>query len=364
MISIVEVISSLQMRAGAEVFVTNLCKELKKNNDVKLSLIILYDKLDESFEYLKKESEMQVFFCSKKKGADLKATKRFKKILKQINPDVVHMHIACLVTYMLAFGFKKQKWQLFETVHNVLPRDVSKINDIVRSMYLKRKILNLIGISDLISESIKSNCHLKECITIYNSIPLHDVNLIPFEKRKYTLIHVAVFREQKNHKMLFDVFNELYKFDNSMTLCCIGNGKLFEQYKNYVSTLECANNVTLAGAQSDVYKFLLNSKVFVLSSLFEGNPISILESMNCGLPVVAPKVGGIPDVIKEEQNGYLFSVSNNDEMLESIKKALIKDNLKRISKQNIEDIKKYSIENCANTHYKVFAQYVENSNKK
>ncbi len=361
MISIVEVLSSLQMRAGAEVFVTNLCNAIKKNENVKLSLIILYDDLDESFEYLKNSTDMPVFFCHKKRGFDLKAAKRFKRILKEIKPDVVHMHIACLATYMLAFGLKKQKWQVFETVHNILPRDVSRINDIIRSIYLKRKTLNLIGISDLISESIKANCHLKECITIYNSIPLHIIDPIPFEKRKYTIIHIGVFREQKNHKMLFDVFNELYKKDNSVTLCCLGDGPLFEQYRNYISGLECVNNITLAGAQSDVYKYLLDSKVFVLSSLFEGNPISILEAMNCGLPIVAPKVGGIPDVVENERNGYLFTVSNNEEMLEALRLALLPDNLERISAQNIEDIQQYSIENCAKIHCETFIKYIEKS---
>ena len=61
-----------------------------------------------------------------------------------------------------------------------------------------------------------------------------------------------------------------------------------EQFKDFVQFL---------GRQSDVYKFLTQADVFTLPSLYEGVPLSIIEAMGTGLPIVATNVGGIPDMI-------------------------------------------------------------------
>ncbi len=361
MISIIEVLSSIQLRAGAEVFVTNLCTKLKDNSNISnLSLIVLYDTIDPSFEYLKHCDKLSVYFCHKKSGYDIKAARLFKKIVKKINPDIIHMHIACLSTYLLAFGTKKRHWSLFETIHSTVPNDVSKLNDFIRKIFLRRKNLKIIGISDLISDSIKSTYKTTDCFTIYNAIDVKNYTLTPFNQRKYTLIHIGGFRKVKNHKMLFDVFNELYKEDKSVTLCCVGSGDLFDFYKEYISSLPCCKNITLVGAQNDVFKYLLDSKVFTLCSLYEGNPISILEAMSCGLPIVAPNVGGIPNVVHNEVNGYLFKPLDYNEMLSAIKLALNQENLIKISNQNLKDIQKYSLETCANNHIELFIKSIKN----
>jgi glycosyltransferase involved in cell wall biosynthesis len=66
------------------------------------------------------------------------------------------------------------------------------------------------------------------------------------------------------------------------------------------------DQVTLAGFQTDVVSYLRASRIFVMTSASEGLPLALIEAMLCGLPVVAPAIGDIEDLVRHGENGYLF----------------------------------------------------------
>jgi len=68
----------------------------------------------------------------------------------------------------------------------------------------------------------------------------------------------------------------------------------------------------------DVDRFLTSSLLFVSSSLSEGMPISFLEAMALGLPVVASRVGGVPEIVEHEQHGLLFPSEDLDRLVEAL----------------------------------------------
>ena len=71
---------------------------------------------------------------------------RFEEILGDFNPDVIHIHLFVLLTYFLAFGFKKRKWHIFKTVHNVASKDTQAVEDFLIKHFLQRNMLTLVGI--------------------------------------------------------------------------------------------------------------------------------------------------------------------------------------------------------------------------
>ena len=142
---IVEVISSLSSRGGAEVFLISLIKKLKEKHEV--HLISLYDGINPTFEAEIDKNNINYSSCHKKRRIDLKAASTLRKKLRNIQPDVINFHLSFLTTYYLAFGARKQRWKLIETFHSVPGHDLTKVNNYLRKKYIKKNLLSFIGIS-------------------------------------------------------------------------------------------------------------------------------------------------------------------------------------------------------------------------
>lgn len=344
---IIEVIPSLKVRAGAEVFAVDLCCELKeKGNEV--LFVCLYDEIDKSFADQLASCSVNVVFCKKQKGLDLACSRIFKRIVKDFSPDIIHAHLGCLATYYLAFGFKKCKWHFAQTIHNIAERECDKVNKFLKKRYTKRGLLTLIGISKTISESIIALYKCKP-ITVYNGVRLSNIVSNNYDIT-FDIVCVARFSIQKNHKLLMEAIHRLinnYNYPN-LRCVCVGDGPLLVETIDYSKKLGINDNIQFVGKKNDVLHFLKKSKIFVLSSLYEGNPISALEAMNAGLPVVAPRVGGIPDIIKNRLNGIIYNVNDVEGLVVSLKTLLDDDDLRsKISIFNKKDVQQYSIEHCA-----------------
>ncbi|MCQ2802761.1 MAG: glycosyltransferase family 4 protein [Bacilli bacterium] len=346
---IIEVINSINYRGGAQTLLDGLVANFKKQNHDVL-VISLYGPIDKSFEHL------NIICCNKKSRFDFKSARRFRKIVKEFNPDVIHFHLSCLATYFFAFGFKKRNWKLFETIHTLPTVLVSKFEVFLRKIFVKINNYSLIAISSSIKKLIDDSHH-KNFPCVFNGIQLPICKYT--NNKKYDFIIVAHMSEWKNHKLLFDVVGELKKEGKDLTVLCVGDGELLEQNKQYSQDSGLANLVTFVGAVNDCSLYYNESKIFILTSLFEGNPMTILEAMSFGLPIIAPRVGGIPDVVTDNVNGFVFEVNNRVELKEKMQK-LISDNelYDAFSKNNLRDIQKYTIENAALEYIHIFESYI------
>jgi glycosyltransferase involved in cell wall biosynthesis len=116
------------------------------------------------------------------------------------------------------------------------------------------------------------------------------------------LVMVARFAPPKDHELLLRAIKNL---QGSWRLLLIGDGPLRAQAERLAIDLGVADRVEFLGSRPDVPELLAGSDVFVLASNKEGLPISILEGMRAGLPVVASDVGGIPETVRDGENGFL-----------------------------------------------------------
>ena len=280
--------------------------------------------------------------------------------MNEINPDIVNIHLNCYVNYYFAFGSKKQKWDLVKTFHTIPGKDLNILTRCIERKLYSKKALSFIGISKQITEVAKAlypNCQIT---TSDNAIPLYKYQET---KKEYDFIIVAALEQVKNHQLLFKAFSRLLNVKNYQrkTLLVVGEGSLKNELHSMVVSNKLEKNIILFGKTNKVIELLRLSKFFVLSSTREGNPISILEAMSQGLPIIAPKVGGIPDVIVNQENGFLFEVGNEEELFLQMKKACdLNDNqLSSISKRNIEHSKKYDITYSANAYFSFFSLLIK-----
>ena len=141
--------------------------------------------------------------------------------------------------------------------------------------------------------------------------------------KKLEVISVCRFVEQKN---IFEIIEIAMKLPN-INFTIIGEGILWSEINDLVCKLNL-KNVFLIGRKSNVFEFLYASDIYLSTSLYEGLPISILEAMSIGLPIIASNVVGNVDTIKDGESGFIYKLHNCDEAAKYIN--LLANNFNKI----------------------------------
>jgi len=134
------------------------------------------------------------------------------------------------------------------------------------------------------------------------------------------LVMVARFAAPKDHETLFKSLAGLT--DKQWTLDLVGDGPGLEKAKELAGKLGLSERVTFLGHRGDVPQVLAGAQVFILSSRREGFPLSILEAMRAGLPVVAARAGGIPEAVSEGESGLLFPPGESGSLKEHLERLI------------------------------------------
>jgi glycosyltransferase involved in cell wall biosynthesis len=147
------------------------------------------------------------------------------------------------------------------------------------------------------------------------------------ESDQLILLSIGRLNKNKNHALLINAFAEIVTSKSSMHLYIIGEGKEQDVLKNKIKELKLEQKITLLGLldHKSISEWMKAANIFILPSRNEGTPNSLLEAMASGLPVIASKVGGIPELIQENIEGLLFKSDSKDDLKEKLYK-LIKDN--------------------------------------
>ena len=117
---------------------------------------------------------------------------------------------------------------------------------------------------------------------------------------------IARLTEQKAHRHLFDAMASTPEL-GSLHLLVVGDGDLREELRRQVEQLGLSSRVYFLGARRDLGNLLGAIDVFVMPSLWEGLPLSMVLAMGAGLPVVATRVAGIPEVVQDGVTGILVA---------------------------------------------------------
>jgi len=118
------------------------------------------------------------------------------------------------------------------------------------------------------------------------------------------IVMVARFAEPKDHSNLLRALSGLADLEWNLKL--VGDGRGRAEAERLTAELGLEKRVDFTGVRPDVQEILARSQIFVLSSKREGFPLSILEAMRAGLPVVAADTGGIGEAVEDGNSGFLF----------------------------------------------------------
>ncbi|HEX6433316.1 MAG TPA: glycosyltransferase, partial [Gemmatimonadales bacterium] len=130
----------------------------------------------------------------------------------------------------------------------------------------------------------------------------------------------ARYEPQKDHTTLLHALGGLQ--NEAWELDLIGDGPLRLQTEALADSLGVRNRIHFLGQRKDVAQLLARAQISLLVSNWEGFPLSILESMRAGLPVVASNVGGVAESVQDDATGYLVPQAGVDQLRDRIGRLL------------------------------------------
>lgn len=133
----------------------------------------------------------------------------------------------------------------------------------------------------------------------------------------------------KNHSSLLRAVAALHNAEASVRLTMLGDGPLRTSLKAEAAALGISDVVQFGGARNDIADLMRDFDVFVLPSINEGISNTILEAMACGLPVVAGKVGGNPELVVDGVTGHLYDSADPEALRQALLRYITDPDLRR-----------------------------------
>lgn len=288
------------------------------------------------------------------------ASKKYKKMIKDFQPDVVHAHMvhANIFARINRIGCAIPK--LICTAHNS--------NEGGQLRMLAYKYTNFLSdlntnVSQEASKSfvLKGAFNKNNLITVYNGIDLN--KFIFFNKdiksNELKFVSVGRFNVQKDYPNLLHaiaIFLENLQ-QKKYIFKIVGEGELRPQIEELIEHLGLKDNVTLLGRRDDIPQLMQEADFFILSSAYEGFGLVVAEAMACGAFVIATNSGGVAEVMGD--TGILVPPQDSKALAEAIKQAVSKtpieiqeNNLK--ARKRVEEL--FSLEKSVENWLKIYRE--------
>jgi glycosyltransferase involved in cell wall biosynthesis len=275
----------------------------------------------------------EVRSLEKQLGIDVRMLPRFDREVAEFRPHVIHTH-RYVLRYTLPSTLIRRPLGAVHTVHSLAPREVDWAGRLLnRSAF--RWWVKPVAVADVVARSLSTAYGLRSVTTIPNGIPVDrygdpQVSRAEWRKREaisdseLVVLCIGRFATEKNQELLVDAFSLLGHSKRTCRLLLVGEGAQMAEVRQSIARLRLRDRVRLLGRRSDIPEALAASDLVVQPSLWEGNPLSIMEAMAAGRAVLATSVGGVPNLIDHGVTGWLVPPSDISQ-LESALTRLVED---------------------------------------
>lgn len=167
---------------------------------------------------------------------------------------------------------------------------------------------------------------------------------------------VANFSEEKGYPYLLDACQRIHETQPDTWFLFVGSGRLQEEVKEKASKISAGRRIIFPGRRSDIPDLLSAMDVFVLPSVIEGFPNVLLEAMAMARPVVATRVGGIPELVDSGRDGVLVPARDGVALADAVTALLSdKDSALRMGERASEKIKRnFSLDRMVDDYEKLY----------
>lgn len=204
----------------------------------------------------------------------------------------------------------------------------------------------LISLTKTDELNYKKETRAKNIVQIYNPIDKGiQQNNITYNTESKKIISVGRLTAQKNFETLIDVADIVLNKHHDFTWDIYGSGEEEEMLKNKIEEKKLIGRVNLMGQSSNLYKLYEDYAMMVMTSRYEGFPMSLIEGLACKLPLVSFDIPTGPnEIIQNEVNGYLIEAFDVNEMAEKISDLIANTNLRtQFSDNNLPLVNSFNL---------------------
>lgn len=285
---------------------------------------------------------LPVTCLNQRKPYDFRALFSLHRKLKNDHIDILHAHLPYSgIVGRMASKFTPVK-SIVYSEHNVWER-YHRLTHFANKMTYKWNDA-VVAVSEDVENSIRSGMHVNgrpKLGTITNGVDIDQLKVICKESdwlkaelgiptQDRVVVNVANFTPKKRHIDLLTAARKVIAHDANTSFVLVGQGPLLEDTKTAATEMGLDGKVFFTGLRSDARQIIAAADLFVLSSQFEGMPISVLEAMGTRTPVLSTNVGGLPEMIVDGEEGLLVDPGEPEKLAASIT-ALLKNDAQRRS---------------------------------
>ncbi len=311
--AICQVLHSLCM-GGAEVLAARLARNLRTE------FRFVFACLDEAGSLADELTQdgFPVYVFHRRPGFDWRLVFHLSRMFADERVDVIHAHqYAPFVYCSLSRGWRSGRGVLF-TEHGRHQPDYPRWKRIWANKFLLRKQDRAIGVGEAVRQALIQNEGLppKRVEVIYNGIDLtrfdpaaplraevrSELQLV---QKDYVLIQVARLDYLKDHATALRMLALLRDAGSPVKLLIVGDGPERAATEALCAELSLDSQVRFLGLRTDVPRLIQAADALLLTSVSEGIPLTLIEGMAAGLPVLATDVGGVHEVVEREATGLL-----------------------------------------------------------
>jgi glycosyltransferase involved in cell wall biosynthesis len=317
---------------GAEWMAAHLAAHLPANQ-FRRGVVSLHGARGSPIEEYLARYEVPIYYLNKRRGFDPTTWLRLYRLLRTLKPAIVNTHQTVGRYVYPACWAARQRW-IVHTVHSVAYGEIdSRFWRRFQGWAYRRGVLP-VSIAQEVTRTFIEEYGRAPAAEIPNAIPTDRYTPDPVRRAAWRSQHevpadalmftcVAGLRPQKNHRLLIQAFAHASSQLADALLLLVGppdrlDPAYAESLQRLAQELGLGQRVRFLGSRSDVPDILRASDVFVLSSDYEGNPLSVLEAMAAGLPVVSTAVGGVPELVQHGATGLLVPAGDARALAEAI----------------------------------------------
>ncbi len=265
-----------------------------------------------------------------KSRMDSSCSRRIAELVRDGGIQLLHAHTPRSLM-VAASAARIAKVPLIYHVHSPVGRDCgnwlkNRVNTWLESRWLKQ-CDHMICVSGSLKQYMVSLGHAESKLSVVrNGVAIVPSNEVTLPGEAWTMGTVALFRPRKGLEVLIQALAILRERNCPVRLLAVGpfeTPAYQQEIESLVERLDVGSMIEWTGFEKDVNRRLRTMQVMVLPSLYgEGLPMVVLEAMACGVPVVASRVEGIPEAIRDGIDGIVFEPGNSQELATSIQSMI------------------------------------------
>lgn len=279
--------------------------------------------------------------------------------------DILHVHLFPAQIFVpIVAKLAGIKSPLLTTDHSTFNRRRTNFLGKTFDKYMYSFYTNIVCISNGVYKVMSEwqPRYINKLVVINNGIDLENFSYFNYqsklEEEKLIVLSVGRLSKEKNYETAIRAISKIR--DENFEYWILGGGYLESALKDLVVFLNLENKVKFFGFSTDVSSFLRQSDIFLLTSLWEGFGMAVVEAMAVGIPVIVSNVLGVRELLDEKnQVGYLIDPTSEDEIAERLCE-LIKNPRIRVfmSRNGRKKAVNYSIKKVVNSYINLYKQII------